>query len=356
MNKNTCLLLFLALGFAGGLTAAAPAAKAPRKDIPYPFFWAEPDALRGDWAGTGGFVAQVIRADDKPLSTIGLLPTAADVGKYEAHIYRQFDVRHDTPVAILQGVSGDDLVVTFAGDGWTGTIADGHFRAQKGAVRFDLQRITRTPPTMGAKPPAGAIVLFDGTNLDAWAKRGPGMGWLEEDGPPTWKLVGNGAMEIAPNFGSLISHKWLTDFHLHLEFRTLGGPTNTGIYLLSRYEINFNEMYGRLDGNACSQFDNCTEKVSNPGIRCSRPPLEWQTVDVDFQAARFDANGVKIADARATVYFNGVLYYDNQVLGPLKANAARIGEGPSGPLVLQDHSMPAQYRNIWLVEKSGPAN
>lgn len=56
------------------------------------------------------------------------------------------------------------------------------------------------------------------------------------------------------------------------------------------------------------------------------------------------------------MYFNGVLYYDNQALGPLKASAAKIGEGPNGPLMLQDHSMPAQFRNIWVVEKTGRTN
>ena len=290
----------------------------------------KPDPLMGDWQGTPGYVAQVMPTDD---------------GKYQANVFKAFDEPDAKPLAILKGEAA-----ALSGDGWAGAMAGGHFKAGKGSESFDLQHITRTPPTLGAKPPAGAVVLFDGKNLDAWAKKA-GKDWLKPDGPAPWKLV-DGAAEVVPDTGGgIISKKVFGDFHLHAEFRTLGAPSNSGIYLQTRYEANINETYGQLTGTPNGGFDNCTPKSAAPKIRASRPPLEWQTFDIDFRAPRFDATGGKTAPARVTLLLNGAKLYDDQELSLPTGAAGRLGEAPTGPLMLQEHGMPVQFRNIWLVEK-----
>ena len=332
----------------------APAAKSGKKggakkvELPHPFYWAGTDSYRGDWQGQGGYVAQVFPVADCVFSVADQIPSQEDVGKYQANIFHQFDVANDKPVVTLQGEI-EGVTVTFSGDGWTGAIADGHFKASKGGEAFDLQHIVRMPPSLGAKPPAGAIVLFDGSSMSAWAKMKE-KDWLVEDGPPLWHLVPVNALEVVPRSGNLISHKWFGDARIHVEFRTLGGPTNSGVYIQDRYEANINEMYGRLTGNPCAGFDNCTPADKRPGIRAERPPLDWQTMDIDFQAPRFDAKGEKTANPRVTLLFNGTVLYDNRELGPVTLNAARLGEAPTGPIQLQEHGMPAHFRNIWVVE------
>src|SRR3954454_13737665 len=172
---------------------------------------------------------------------------------------------------------------------------------------------SKPPPTLGATPPQGAVVLFDGKNLDAWAKKA-GKDWLKEDGPAKWKLV-DGAMEAAPESHCIITHQKFGDCHLHAEFRTLGSPTNSGIFLQDRYEVNINETYGKTEGTPNGGLDNCTDKIL-PKARASLPPLVWQTFDIDFTAPRFDAAGKKTAPARATVLLNGVEIYHDQPLDP----------------------------------------
>jgi hypothetical protein len=326
---------------------------ARKVELPHPFYWAAPDPYRGDWQGEG-FVAQVFPTMDKVFSVQDLIPQQEDNGLYEANVFKKFDVANDTPVVVLHGkLEGD--TIAFTGDGgWTGTIAAGHFKATGGAGSFDLKPVKRVPPSIGMKPPAGATVLFDGKNMDSWAKMKE-KDWLTEDGPSQWNLVQNSLsperfLEVVPRTNSLISHKLFGDAKIHVEFRNLGGPTNSGVYIQDRYEANINEVYGRLTGNPCAGFDNCTPAEAKPGIRCSRPVLEWQTMDIDFKAPRFDAAGKKTADPRVTLLFNGTVLYNDRALGPVTLNAARLGEAPTGPIQLQEHGMPCQFRNIWVVE------
>ena len=210
-------------------------------------------------------------------------------------------------------------------------------------------RVPNPPPTLGAKPPAGAMVLFDGRTLDAWSKKS-GKDWLKPDGPAPWKLVdvdGGRVMEIVPGTDSLLSKQTFGDCRVHLEFRTLVTPTNSGIYLQTRYEVNINESYGRTDIGPSGGLDNCSDV--KPSVRAALPPRTWQTLDIDFTAPRFDAAGKKTASARATVRLNGVLLYDRQELNPPKGAAGRLGEAATGPLMLQEHGQPVQFRNIWVV-------
>jgi hypothetical protein len=292
------------------------------------------DAALGDWQGSGTspFVAQVILDEH---------------GDYQANLLTAFD-HENGAVAILRGQKREGHI-TLKGGGATGSISDGHFTGAKGGEKFDLQRVTRTPPTLGAKPPANAVVLFDGSNLNAWANK-KGKQWLVEDGPAPWKITPEGWLEVVPGTGGgIISHRRFGDCHLHVEFRTLGAPSNSGVFLQTRYEANINETYGHLEGTPNGGFDNCTPKGTGPKIRATRAPLEWQTFDIDFRAPRFDAAGKKTGAARATVLLNGVKIYDQLVLNPPTGAAGRLGEAPIGPLMLQEHGMPLQFRNIWLV-------
>ncbi len=237
-----------------------------------------------------------------------------------------------------------DGATEFSSDKGKGVIKDGVLTMYNanGDKVGEAKKTERVSPTLGAKPPEGAVVLFDGTSADAWQN-----GKIVED-----RLLWNGPTS-KQSFG---------DFTLHVEFRCPFMPTargqargNSGVYLLSRYEVQVLDSFG-LNG----ENDDCGGfyKIAPEKVNMSFPPLAWQTYDVDFKAARFDKDGKKASNSRATVKHNGVVVHDDLELP--HPTPGRIGdEKPkpgneilTGPLYLQDHGGdPVVFRNIWIVEK-----
>ncbi|WP_372894876.1 family 16 glycoside hydrolase [Stieleria sp.] len=204
------------------------------------------------------------------------------------------------------------------------------------AESLELKRVERTPPSLGATPPPDAIVLFDGSqeSLAHWDG-----GVLSEEG-----LLQQGT-ETKQTF---------RDYTLHLEFRTPWMPEasgqargNSGVYHQGRYETQILDSFG-LSGAA--NETGGIYGVKAPDFNACLPPMQWQTYDVDFTAARYQGK-TKISDARMTVRLNGITV-QNDVAVPNSTTAAKFREGPDdGPIVLQDHGNPVRFRNIWLVPR-----
>jgi hypothetical protein len=204
-------------------------------------------------------------------------------------------------------------------------------------------------PPLTSAPPKGAIVLFDGTNQDAWLSQA-NKKWEEADGPADWTITQDGALEVVPNAGSLISCDKFGDFKLHFEFRLPEGDVNGGVFLLARYEFGIKAKTGEVEGSQCGVFENLKQPV-RPAAKVLSKPGEWQVVDIDFRAPRFDTNGTLTAKARATAHLNGVLIHDDVKLGDRKGAAKRLGDSPDGPIMLQDHGEAYQFRNVWIVKQ-----
>jgi hypothetical protein len=191
--------------------------------------------------------------------------------------------------------------------------------------------------TLGAKPPAGAVVLFDGKSTAAWSNP-----WKVEKGA---MVAGNGSTVTKDAFG---------DAYVHLEFSPPVMPEakgqakgNSGVYLQSLYEVQVLDSYGIASPGRgdCGAVYN----VSAPLANACRPPGEWQTYDIIFRAPRFDEAGNKTQNARVTVFQNGILVQNNvEVPGGTTASPT-IPESGKGPLLLQDHGNPVRYRNVWLL-------
>jgi hypothetical protein len=216
------------------------------------------------------------------------------------------------------------------------------------------------PAVVGAPArgiPSDAIILFDGKNLEAWEP-------VPADAAP-WKVT-DGALTVwrgdAKTPVDLRTRRAFGDVQLHLEFRSPPPARegqfrgNSGIFFMGLYELQILDSYQNptyVNGQMASVY-----KQHAPLVNASRPPGEWQTLDVVFVAPRFNPDGSVQSPARVTAFHNGVLVqHDVALTGPTTsrgkppyaAHAAKL------PLRLQDHRCPVSFRNIWVRELNLPA-
>lgn len=325
--KTTSIICIASALFA--FVSVQAAARVPHKawTDPETALREDPDfALQGEYAaagigvqvvalGKGGFDAKVL---DGGLPGAGWEP-GKSIGSLKG-------ARHGEAVLLK-----DDAGET------TATIQDGTLvlTDAKGEKK-ELKRIERRSPTLGAKPPEGAVVLFDGTSTDAWNNGKMENGHLLSTGATSKQLFG--------------------DYKLHLEFRTPYMPEargqrrgNSGVYHSGRWETQILDSFG-LEGreNECGGIYS----VSKPRLNMCLPPLAWQTYDVEFTAAKFDEDGKRSAWPRITVKLNGVLVHEDLELPKDFTTAAPITSpltSPEGPVFIQNHNDPVVFRNIWIV-------
>ncbi|MGB2867886.1 MAG: DUF1080 domain-containing protein [Bacteroidota bacterium] len=300
---------------------------------------ARPDSLNdlfmGDWQSSKPGIAARVRK--------------LAAGKYRALLFSSVDDTAE-PIAVLEGAYAESGI-SLIGGGWSGGIQDGRLKIQHGDQGFEARRVQRHPPTLNAPPPDGAVILFNGTNVDEWLSQKT-KDWLNSDGPATdWRVLPGGRLEVVAGAGSIISKKQFGDYKLHAEFRLLGETTNGGMYQMARYEINIKDSYGQLEGAPCGALGNFAQNLGSIP-NASLPPFQWQTLDIDFRAPRFDASGLKTEHAQITVVLNGVTLYEKLSIEGVKGAAGRLGEASQGPLMLQEHGTPYQFRNIWIVDTS----
>jgi hypothetical protein len=202
---------------------------------------------------------------------------------------------------------------------------------------YTMEKTERSSPTLGAKPPKGAVTLFDGSGVEQWEG-----GRLDGQGRG---LLAAGT-KSRQSFGSFTAH-----LEFLLPFKPLGRGQdrgNSGVYMQDRYEVQVLDSFG-LNGenNECGGIYG----VAKPAVNMCFPPLTWQTYDIDFTAAKYDASGMKTKNALLTVRHNGVLIHEKVEVPSATTASGRKEEPTPGPIQLQDHGNLVFYRNIWVLPK-----
>ena len=204
-------------------------------------------------------------------------------------------------------------------------------------------------------------------NSDQWDPAGDAM--LNPDnsrrlaGKPGTGVLINGKNGKCPSL--VTKRRDYRDVEVHLEFMVAKG-SNSGVIFHGNYEIQILDSYGIKTPNAghCGGVYPRAEnkptyhhidRGSPPRVNAAKRPGQWQTMDIIFQAARFDKNEKKTAHARfAKVVHNGIVIQENvdvpYACGP---NWDRK-QFPQGPIIIQGDYGPIAVRNIFIKEIKPP--
>lgn len=196
-----------------------------------------------------------------------------------------------------------------------------------------------------SKPPADAVVLFQGKDLKEWQGGKGEAQWQVADS--AMSVNGTGDIQTRQQFG---------DCQLHLEFATPAEAKgegqnrgNSGVFFLGRYEVQVLDSFDNdtyADGQCAALYGQFP-----PDVNASRKPGEWQSYDIVFEAPRFGDDGKLLSPAMVTVFHNGVLVHHRRAfLGPTahKSLPKYEPQPATGPIRLQDHGDPVRFRNIWV--------
>lgn len=199
------------------------------------------------------------------------------------------------------------------------------------------------------KVPSDAVVLFDGTSLDAWVSG-------KDGGPAKWKLI-DGAMEVVKGTGEIRTKQSFGDCQLHIEWASPivvegsgQGRGNSGIFLMGQHEVQVLDSYDNVayaDGQAGSVYAE-----NPPLVNACRKPGEWQTYDIVFHQPVWNGDTLVHAGS-VTVIHNGVVVQDHWEFEGMTTHCRRrpITKYENKlPLRLQDHGNPVRFRNIWIRE------
>jgi hypothetical protein len=213
-----------------------------------------------------------------------------------------------------------------------------------------------SPGATDSAPPADAIVLFDGRNLDQWVS-------VNDHSPARWK-VAEGVITVDKSAGNIETRQSFRNYQLHLEWRIPKNITgegqyrgNSGLFLASTgpddagYEIQILDSFRNktyVNGQAAAVY-----KQAPPLVNSSREPGAWQSFDVIWTAPTFAADGTLASPAFVTVFHDGVLVQNHVRLTGETTNRGTPKYRPykAAPIKLQAHgdpSPPISFRNIWV--------
>jgi hypothetical protein len=193
------------------------------------------------------------------------------------------------------------------------------------------------------QPPEGFTALFNGQNLDGWQglielptrnKMNPDERAKAQEAAnakvlPNW-TVQDGILHYDGKSNSLQTVKDYGNFELLMEWK-IGPKGDSGVYVRGNPQI---QIWDNEIGSG--GLYNNQKNPSKPIKKADKPVGEWNQFRIIMK------------DDRLTIYLNGELVVDDT---PLENYWEKGKPLPTtGPIELQHHGNPLQFRNIFIKE------
>jgi len=212
--------------------------------------------------------------------------------------------------------------------------------------------------SLGASVRSGekAVSLFNGKDLTGWKLRGKddkskwivGTAGVDDKGKLVFKKDGDEMVNTAGGGIDIYSDASFGDCLVEVEVMVPKG-SNSGIYLMGRYEIQVLDSFGREKLGMGDM--GAIYSVAIPKLNACKKAGEWQKYVVDFQAPRFDGTK-KTANAKfLKVELNGLIIHENVEVTKGATGGALGAEVATGPLMFQGDHGPVAFRNVRVTPK-----
>ncbi len=172
--------------------------------------------------------------------------------------------------------------------------------------------------------------LFNGRDLAGWEP------FLQEPGksPVNHYVARNGELVNEAPGANIRTTRKFSDFKLHLEYNC-PKDGNSGVYLRGRYETQVE--YEAPDKNEPQNKMGSIYGFLAPAAELPQKPGQWESFDIT------------LVGRILTMYRNGVLIHNQEVIPGITGGALDSHEGEPGPIYIQgDHTGGMKYRNITI--------
>ena len=208
---------------------------------------------------------------------------------------------------------------------------------------------------------AETVKLFNGKNLEGWTLKGDkakskwAVGFAQLDKEDPAKLIAKDvSAEGTPglvNVGTgvdLYTNDKFGDCTISLEVMVPKG-SNSGVYVMGEYEVQILDSWGKekvTKGDMGGLYN-----TAEPRKNASKKPGEWQTLEMVFQAPKFEGDKKTANATFVKVVLNGETIHEHvEMQGPTPA-CLTGKESSTGPIMFQGDHGPVAFRNIKVTPK-----